>query len=130
MQQPTEYRIKGGLEGAARAHQKLMDVLGPRLESDPQLGENLRLLVSELATNSMLHGGVREQDGFTLVIQAGRVIRVTVRDRGRGFDPGESRRRAPEIGGYGLKLVERIADRWGVSRADGVTSVWFEFDRA
>ncbi len=29
-----------------------------------------------------------------------------------------------ELGGWGLRLVERLADRWGV--AEGSTRVWFE----
>ena len=32
--------------------------------------------------------------------------------------------------GWGLFLVERLADRWGVSQDSGATRVWFELRRA
>ena len=31
--------------------------------------------------------------------------------------------------GWGLFLVERLADRWGASHAEGATKVWFELRR-
>jgi hypothetical protein len=31
-------------------------------------------------------------------------------------------------GGWGLFLTERLADRWGVDRKDGWTTVWLELD--
>jgi hypothetical protein len=56
------------------------------------------------------------------------VLRVEVRDGGAGFVP-ERRRERSEPGGWGLMLVEGIADRWGVKR-DPTTTVWFELPRA
>lgn len=52
------------------------------------------------------------------------MLHVDVVDPGPGFDPGHlptSRRN----GGWGLRLLDRLADRWGVERND-VTRVWFE----
>jgi len=91
------------------------------------VGATLRLLVSELVTNSVRHaatsGGGEVRLGVTV---RRRVIRVEVRDRGAGFE-----RTAPvpkgADGGFGLFLVEKMASRWGVDRKDG-TSVWFELD--
>jgi len=51
-----------------------------------------------------------------------------VSDRGTGF---QRRVRVPERGsgsGWGLYLVDQLADRWGVSREEA-TRVWFEIDR-
>jgi anti-sigma regulatory factor (Ser/Thr protein kinase) len=88
----------------------------------------LRLLVSELVTNS-----VRHPEGSTglveLAVRIGtRAIRVEVRDGGAGFVPGRPEPHGAD-GGFGLFLVERIASRWGVDTRDG-TRVWFELDLA
>jgi hypothetical protein len=32
-----------------------------------------------------------------------------------------------KVGGWGLFLVEKLADRWGVAR-NSLTRVWFEID--
>ena len=34
----------------------------------------------------------------------------------------------PSLGGYGLQIVERMADAWGSEGADG-TTIWFELAR-
>ena len=52
-------------------------------------------------------------------------MRVEVADRGPGFDPRLADDRAGS--GWGLYLVDQLADRLGVSRTDG-TTVWFEID--
>ena len=55
-------------------------------------------------------------------------IRVEVHDSGPGFEPPEAPPTLYRESGFGLFLVDRIADRWGVS-SDGGTTVWFELDR-
>ena len=52
--------------------------------------------------------------------------------RGRVCDPGfkkpsEPRPRTDMSGGWGLPIVARISNRWGVER-DGFAYVWFEID--
>ena len=55
-------------------------------------------------------------------------MRFTVRDDGSGFDVPQSHRRGdPQIGGWGLYLVDAIADRWGVEHEP--TMVWLEVAR-
>ena len=99
------------------------------------LGESergaLRLLVSELVTNSIRHGAGKRQPVALEARIDGRTIRVEVRDRGAGFTPANPvpRGAAEGYGGYGLFLVERMASRWGVDTDDG-TRVWFELDIA
>lgn len=82
------------------------------------------LLVSELVTNSVVHAG--RPAGAPLHIRATAidgVVRVHVEDLGRG----PIRPRAPEgsTGGFGLRFVDVLADRWGVTHEHG-TQVWFE----
>jgi anti-sigma regulatory factor (Ser/Thr protein kinase) len=55
-------------------------------------------------------------------------VRFAVRDDGSGFDVPQSHRRGdPQIGGWGLYLVDAIADRWGVEHEP--TTVWLEVAR-
>jgi anti-sigma regulatory factor (Ser/Thr protein kinase) len=89
----------------------------------------LRLLVSELVTNSVRHAAASSTPvGLALRIADG-TVRVEVHDGGSGFEPGTPQPRSAEAGygGYGLFLVERMASRWGVETDDG-TRVWFELD--
>lgn len=87
--------------------------------------ESLRLLVSEMVSNSIRHGqGTRDVD---VRIRLGRrSIRLEVADRGPGFRPPRSR--PGPGGGWGLVIVDRLARRWGV-RSGPKTTVWLELDR-
>jgi hypothetical protein len=56
---------------------------------------------------------------------------VEVADAGQGFDHTSPTRPRAVAGsasasGWGLFLVDRIADRWGAVQMDGETRVWFE----
>jgi anti-sigma regulatory factor (Ser/Thr protein kinase) len=51
-------------------------------------------------------------------------FRVEVIDSGSGFEITE--RTDGQEGGWGLPLVEHLADRWGTFQ--GSTHVWFELD--
>jgi anti-sigma regulatory factor (Ser/Thr protein kinase) len=90
---------------------------------------DLRLLVSELVTNSVRHAGLDSDDaiGLEITVSSERV-RVEVMDIGPGFDRRSPEPREDRTGGYGLFLVDRLADRWGVV-SDEATRVWFEIDR-
>jgi anti-sigma regulatory factor (Ser/Thr protein kinase) len=113
------------LETPSLARHKLEAWL-PETLGDSQRGA-LRLLVSELVTNSVRH--VRSDRPVVLAVRIGsRVIRVEVHDGGAGFEPGKPEPRGAD-GGFGLFLVERMASRWGVDTRDG-TRVWFELDLA
>jgi anti-sigma regulatory factor (Ser/Thr protein kinase) len=82
------------------------------------------LLVSELVTNSVRHAG--QPAGAPVHIRAAPVergVRVEVEDQGHG--PVRRRSSGDDDGGFGLCLVERLAERWGVDHAGG-TCVWFE----
>jgi anti-sigma regulatory factor (Ser/Thr protein kinase) len=102
-------------------------------ELEPVLGSGLSatvsLLVSEIVTNSIRHAGTAAGDTVELqaTVFADR-LRVEVSDHGTGFRP---RTRVPDLdsaSGWGLYLVDQLADRWGVHR-DDATRVWFEMDR-
>lgn len=89
---------------------------------------DLRLLVSELVTNSVRHAGLGADDAIALEISVSpRRVRVEVTDVGPGFDRHVPEPKADRTGGYGLFLVDRLADRWGVVNGE-LTRVWFEID--
>ena len=89
---------------------------------------DLLLLLSELVSNAVIHGQVGAEGRIRVRLdhEPGQV-RVEVSDPGSGFDWEHRRRERPRReGGFGLALVERISERWGIERESGVTCVWFE----
>jgi serine phosphatase RsbU (regulator of sigma subunit) len=106
---------------ARTALSPLEDALTPRVYSD------LRLLVSELVTNSVRHAHLAPGDEIRLrVVVANRLLRVEVSDPGAGFGASIPEPTPSGLGGWGLFLTERLADRWGVDRQSGWTTVWLE----
>jgi anti-sigma regulatory factor (Ser/Thr protein kinase) len=117
-------RLRGGPEAGARARRALSQL---RADIDPPLMETLRLLVTELVSNSVRHA---HSDTVVLKIVVGRSAVLTeVTDEGPGFDPAETEKPDTDESGWGLFLVERLAHRWGVVQEDDATRVWFELLR-
>ena len=100
---------------------RVLDDVASDLE--PTRLEDARLLLTELVTNSVRHGQ-GDQVRVILDRQADDVLRCEVVDDGHGFLPIARPRRGDQIGGWGLHLVEQVADSWGVR--EGSTHVWFE----
>jgi anti-sigma regulatory factor (Ser/Thr protein kinase) len=117
-------RLSGGPEAAARARREISKLRG---DLDPPLMETLRLLVTELVSNSVRHAN--SQTVMLRVLVGRSVVLTEVTDEGPGFDPNGSRAPGSESG-WGLFLVERLAHRWGVNADTDVTRVWFELQRA
>jgi anti-sigma regulatory factor (Ser/Thr protein kinase) len=92
----------------------------------PGVLANVKLLVSELVTNSVKYGG-SEVVRLELHGDGDGRLRVDVVDEGGGFVPTARDRPATEVGGWGLHLVDTLADRWGV--ATEASHVWFEIGR-
>lgn len=83
--------------------------------------EDAVLLVSELVTNSVLHGG----PPVVVAVDCDETtMRVRVRDGSTDMpelrEPGVSDER-----GRGLSLVAKMSDAWGVERDPGGKYVWF-----
>jgi anti-sigma regulatory factor (Ser/Thr protein kinase) len=91
--------------------------------------EDVRLVVSELVTNSILHAGLSPEDQISLkVTVSDGAVCGSVCDPGRGFRiPSKLGPRPDMSGGWGLPIVETITNRWGVKRNSHVC-VWFEID--
>jgi anti-sigma regulatory factor (Ser/Thr protein kinase) len=108
----------------ARARTEVCDAMKPDLEEE-QL-EELRLLVSEVVTNALRHGNSGQP--VELSAHWNSEVRVEVCDHGEGFTPHPRKGALDDPGGFGLFLVGRLADRWGVETDDG-TTVWFVLRR-
>jgi anti-sigma regulatory factor (Ser/Thr protein kinase) len=124
-------RLGSGPDAAADARRALAEL---RADLDPPLMETLRLLVTELVTNSVRH---TECDTVTLRVAIGKAAVLTeVVDDGPNFDAecllAEEQNldgRNPDHG-WGLFLVQRLAREWGVNKDDGGSKrVWFELGR-
>lgn len=86
----------------------------------------LAALVSELATNAILHA----RTSFNVKVeQDDSIIRVSVSDQNPAT-PVKKSFGSTQPTGRGLLIVESFADRWGVSPRGNGKTVWFEIDRA
>jgi len=118
-------RLQGGPEAASLARRGLARLRG---DLDGPVVENMRLLVTELVANSVKHADSRNVALKVLVTEPSVWIEVT--DEGPGFTPEGRAGTQDDASGWGLFLVDRLADRWGVARDAGTTRVWFELRRA
>jgi anti-sigma regulatory factor (Ser/Thr protein kinase) len=106
--------------GARRALEGLKPVLGDHVY------EETSLLVSELVTNSVRHAMLPPDEVIRLrVVTHPDRVHVDVVDGGPGFDPKAMSSPGSPESGWGLRLLNRLATRWGVRRNDD-TTVWFE----
>jgi anti-sigma regulatory factor (Ser/Thr protein kinase) len=93
---------------------------------DADLQHTVCLLTSELVTNSVRHGGLKETDRILLAARlTPEYVRVEIRDPGPGFDPDVRH----DASGYGLRMLDMLSSRWSVDRDDNGCRVWFEVDR-
>jgi anti-sigma regulatory factor (Ser/Thr protein kinase) len=121
-----EVEFEAGATAAASARNALLALEGRVAD---ELLNDIRLLVSELVTNSVRHSGIRNHDHVRMQVEVtDSVIRVEVADPGAGFEPRPRDADRTRPGGWGLYLVDQLADRWGVAR-DQLTRVWFEMDQ-
>jgi anti-sigma regulatory factor (Ser/Thr protein kinase) len=91
----------------------------------PDRMRDVRLLVSELVTNAVRHA---RGDVVRLVVALkGTLLRIEVHDPGRGFEHKPPPDDPLRSSGWGLVLVEELADRWGIDHHPR-TRVWFEMD--
>jgi two-component sensor histidine kinase len=106
-------------EAANCARDEIRHRLRGRLDDGPLL--DLQLIVSELVTNSLRYG-----PGGTIRVDIALAddgsIRGEVADCGSG--DVAIRAIADDSGGFGLRIVASLADRWGVY--EDSTRVWFE----
>ena len=93
---------------------------------DAKQFKSFELVVTEVVSNAIRHGGtpgdrismaITPKDGFMC---------VQVTDSGPGLVPKPGALEADDEGGFGLFIVEHLTRRWGVTRENSETRVWFE----
>ena len=117
--------------GAAVAARRALDDLRPQADDD--LLERGRLALTEVMTNCVKHARLRPSQliDVQVALLAAR-LRIEVTADGPGFHPVATRpdpsSAGAGAGGWGLWLIDQLADRWGVDFSHS-TRVWLEFDR-
>jgi anti-sigma regulatory factor (Ser/Thr protein kinase) len=124
MEGTLELTLPAEPESVAEARAKVCDAIEPYLADGAS--DTLRLLVSEVVTNAVKHGG--KAHPLELHAHWNSEVRIEVTDHGNGFTPAPRTGAPDEPGGFGLFLVGRLADRWGVDTNDA-TRVWFVLRR-
>ena len=117
--------LTGESRAAAAARQAFRD--GDGMLPAP-IRDDVLLLVSELVTNAVRHAGGGPERPLHVQLRRGpRRVVVAVADEGPGFTwHPTSPPAGNESGGWGLFLVDQIADRWGVECTTSGSCVWFE----
>jgi anti-sigma regulatory factor (Ser/Thr protein kinase) len=78
-----------------------------------RVADDVRLCVSEAVTNVVRHAYGRDGgDVEILVEREDDEVSVVVRDTGKGMTKSE---REGRVGGFGLKIIEKIADRYRIT---------------
>lgn len=118
------FRVASEPESVAAAREAVTEAAHAAVEGDTL--ETVRLLVSELVTNGIVHGASDTAVELEVEMRdAG--LRVDVTNTGPGFARRPGTDDPDYSGGWGLFLVEELSDRWGIIR-NGNTRVWFEID--
>jgi anti-sigma regulatory factor (Ser/Thr protein kinase) len=121
-------RLRIAIAGGSRAPERARSWIESAASwLPPELESTLLLLVCELVNNAVRHGGAAEEEVIELELSAldDGQVRVQVSDPGVGFEHAPRDQPLDEEGGWGLVLIESMAERWGVEH-DGRTRVWFE----
>jgi anti-sigma regulatory factor (Ser/Thr protein kinase) len=127
MSKETSFELAGGPYAVTAARVALAEI-------DDQLDESqafdVRLLVSELVTNSVQHARVGPDDSIQMNLAIdSELIRIEIADHGPGFEPPTDAGGTERDRGWGLFFVAQLATRWGVEEGDP-GCVWFEIDRS
>jgi anti-sigma regulatory factor (Ser/Thr protein kinase) len=88
-----------------------------------------RLLVSEAATNALLHSASGNGGTFSVAyLISDHLLRVEVHDGGGPTSPRRRVHHLESMTGRGLDLFDALSDRWGVDGTPDGWTVWFELD--
>jgi serine/threonine-protein kinase RsbW len=119
------FTLEARPESVGEARRRLAALSAPFLDAVQR--DHLKLVISEVVTNAIRHGA---SDAVVTVAVTPKeeFLCVQVTDAGGGLAPKPQALASDEDGGFGLFLVERLTRRWGVTRENDHTRVWFELD--
>jgi anti-sigma regulatory factor (Ser/Thr protein kinase) len=119
MSDPVRQRFEASPGAVREARAFLQSAMAGRV--DPEIERELTVVLSELASNAVRHA----QTPFEVVVTTNGQVRIEVQD-------GSTEAPVPKApsgeGGWGLVVVDRICDRWGVDISDEQKCVWCERD--
>lgn len=92
---------------------------------------DVMLVASELVTNAVVHSGCHSDDVVSVELRLEpEAVLCSVSDPGRSGEEAEPAPYERLHGGFGLRVVEQLASRWGRERLDGGRyRVWAELAR-
>jgi anti-sigma regulatory factor (Ser/Thr protein kinase) len=118
------FELAGTSEASAAARRLLLAGNGALPGS---VRDEVLLLVTELVTNVVRHADAAPDSTLRVELRhSSGTVRVAVYDEGAGFVTEAAGRRQDDHGGWGLLLVDRIADRWAITPTATGTCVSFE----
>ncbi|MDO0935033.1 ATP-binding protein [Streptomyces sp. DG2A-72] len=94
----------------------------------PHAASDAALLASELCTNALLHGCLRDRLFRVETSLTGTALRVAVTDPRSERLPYSRPSTADDQFGRGLLIVHTLADRWSVETLTVGKTVWAELD--
>lgn len=133
MSTPLPVQVAGRREFLLEAHpasvaeaRRRMSEMAEALLEESRMAE-LQLVLSEVVSNAIRHGSQTEPIRLA-VTPKDDFLCVQVTDTGSGLAPRPRATVPDEHGGWGFFLIEQLTRRWGMTREDRHTRVWFEFD--
>ena len=125
VQHTWSYETELAAEGSSASHARAFVCAHLSAHGLTHLVEDIELVVSELATNAMVHACTP----FTVILGASEnTVSLRVLD-GSHVGPTLVVASALETNGRGLVIVQALSRDWGVTaHASGGKSVWAEFD--
>jgi anti-sigma regulatory factor (Ser/Thr protein kinase) len=104
--------------------------LADRSDAQWVIGD-VMLVASELVTNAVLHSGCLPGDMISVNFRMRPDgVMCSVSDPHRTLQDAEPASEDQLVGGFGLRVVEQLAERWGAEcLADGRYRVWVEMAR-
>lgn len=118
--------LDGDSSSSARARRRIEEAFRGLVNEAER--NDLQLAVTELVNNAVEHGLADSEHHVILhVAVAPERIRAEVCDGGPGFNPAALVVQSHQQRGFGFRILDSLASRWGVATDDG-TCVWFELD--
>jgi two-component sensor histidine kinase len=123
---PAESRVFELSAGPMAGPEARRELLAGNRALPSSVRDDVLLLVTELVTNAVRHTNAGPDAVVRVELRRGSdVVRVAVSNEGAGFTADAPLER-DLADGWGLTLVDRIADRWAITPTASGTRAWFE----
>ena len=120
-----EFLLEAHPASVGEARRRMSQLVEPLLGGERMA--DLQLVLSEVVGNAVRHGSDTESIMLAITPKE-EYLCVQVTDSGTGLAPRPRATAPDENGGWGFFLIEYLTKRWGMTREEQRTRVWFEFD--